>query len=134
MSAFVFRFDEEFLIDWMRGEYARNGDGHNPYILWNVLLHLVINVEYIIGVDKQGRIVIPAPIREALGLKGDGKASVRLNGAKIIIELLDENLEKRVEEWRALSLKLHAEPFIEEVEDSWKWMSREYAERKLGIR
>lgn len=112
---------------------ARESD-RNVYILWRISLHLVINVEYTIGVDKQGRIVIPAPIREALGLKGDGKASIKLNGTKIVIELVDEDLEKRVEEWRALTLKLRAEPFVEEVEDSWKWMSREYAERKLGIR
>jgi len=91
-------------------------------------------VEYVTGVDKQGRIVIPASIREALGLKGGGKASVKLNGAKIVIEPVDEDLQTRVEEWRELTLKLHAEPFVEDVEDSWKWMSREYAERKLGVR
>jgi len=36
--------------------------------------------------------------------------------------------------WRKLALNVHAQAFIEKSENSWKWMSREYAERKLGIR
>lgn len=91
-------------------------------------------MEHTVGVDKQGRIVIPASIRQALGLTGADKAFVRLNGNKIIIELIDEDLDKRVEEWRKLALNVHAQAFTEKMESSWKWMSREYAERKLGIR
>jgi len=40
-------------------------------------------------VDRRGRIVIPVPIREALGLKGGGKASVKLNGAKIVMKAME---------------------------------------------
>jgi len=47
----------------------------------------------------------------ALGLKGGSKASIRLNGTRIVIEPVDEGLEKRVEEWRALTLGLRAKPF-----------------------
>lgn len=78
--------------------------------------------------------VIPALIREALGLESGSKALLRLDGTKIVMELVNEDLEKRVEEWRKLALRLRAEPFTEDIEDSWKWMSREYAERKLGLR
>ena len=95
---------------------------------------MVNNVEYVIRIDKQGRVVIPALIREALGLVSGGKALLRLNGTRIVMEPVNEDLEKRVEEWRNLALRLSAEPFTEDIEDSWKWMSREYAERKIGLR
>jgi len=88
-------------------------------------------MEHTVGVDKQGRIVIPTSIRQALGLAGAGKAFIRLNGDKIIIELMMKTLIKG---WRKLALNVHAQAFIEKSENSWKWMSREYAERKLGIR
>lgn len=90
-------------------------------------------MEYTVNIDKQGRLVIPSPIREALGLKGGGEAVIRLDDLKLVIEIVDKDLEKKVEEWRKTALSLHAEPFTEEVEESWKWISREYAERKLGI-
>lgn len=92
------------------------------------------NMEYTVKIDKQGRLVIPSSIREALGLKGGGEAVIRLDGLKLVIEVVDKDLERRVEEWRRTALSLRAEPFAEEVGEGWKWMSREYAERKLGIR
>jgi len=99
-----------------------------------IICHLVNIMEYKIGIDKQGRVVIPAPIREAIGLTAGSKAVIKLNGARIVMELIDEDLERKVAEWRKLALKLQAEPFTEDIEDSWKWISREYAERKLGLR
>ncbi len=90
-------------------------------------------MEYIVKIDRQGRVVIPAPIRKALSLKGDSKAIVRLDGPRIIIEVVDKSLEKRVESWRELALSTKAELFTEDVEESWKWMSHEYAKRKLGL-
>ena len=53
---------------------------------------------------------------------------------KSVIQLIKRNLKSRVAEWREMALSLHAEPFAEDVEESWRWMSREYAERKLGFR
>ena len=90
-------------------------------------------MEYTVNVDKQGRLVIPSPIREALGLRGGGKAIIRLDGLKVVIEIVDKGLERKVEEWEKTTLSLHAEPFTEKVEESWEWMSREYARRKLGL-
>jgi len=91
-------------------------------------------MEYTVKIDKQGRLVIPSPIREALGLKGSGEAIIRLNGLKLVIEIVNKDLEKKVEEWKKTTLSLHAEPFTEEIKESWKWINHEYAKRKLGIR
>ena len=44
-----------------------------------------------------------------------------------------EDLEERVKKWREMALALHAEPFTEETEESWKWISLEYAKRKPGL-
>ena len=86
-----------------------------------------------IRIDKQGRLVLPASIREHLGLKNGGNVSVRLDGFRVVIEPVFENLEESVKTWRETTLMLHAKPFTEDVPESWKWMSREYARRKLGI-
>lgn len=85
-------------------------------------------------VDRQGRLVLPASIRENLGLTGGGRVSVRLDGSKVIIEPVFEDLEEGVKMWKESTLRLSVEPFTEDIEDSWKWMSREYARRKLGLR
>jgi len=90
-------------------------------------------VEYIVNVDKQGRIVIPAPLRRALGLVNGGKVVLRLSGSRVIMEVINEDLEKRVSDWVNTVLSLSVEPFTEEVEESWKWLSREYVEKKLGL-
>lgn len=90
-------------------------------------------MEYIVNVDKQGRIVIPAPLRRALGLVNGGKVVLRLSGSRVIMEVINEDLEKRVSDWVNTVLSLSVEPFTEEVEESWKWLSREYVEKKLGL-
>jgi len=94
---------------------------------------MVYIMEYIVNVDKQGRLVIPSPIRNALGLKNGGKVLMRFDGFRVIMEVIDEELEERVKNWVKMTLSLIAEPFTEEVEESWKWISHEYAKRKLGV-
>jgi len=85
-------------------------------------------------VDRQGRLVLPSHLRERLRLGGKGgTVSVRLDGSRIVIEPIMEDLEERVKEWRDMALTLRAEPFTEETEESWKWISLEYAKRKLGL-
>ena len=91
-------------------------------------------MEQVVRIDRQGRMVIPASMRAVLGIMDECKALVRLDGHRLIVEVVDEHLEHHVAEWRDLALALHAEAFTEEVEESWGWMSRGYAERKLGIR
>lgn len=92
-------------------------------------------MEKTVKVDRKGRLILPSPLRERLGLgKGGGTVLVRLDGSRIILEPTSRDLEKRVEEWRDMVMAVHVEPFTEEVEQSWKWMSLEYARRKIGLR
>ena len=92
----------------------------------------MINVEYIVRVDGEGRIELPANIREKLKLKEGGRVIVKLDGSRVVISPISQKLEEKVQEWRKLVLSLHPPPFTEKVENSWKWMSSEYAKRKLG--
>ena len=52
------------------------------------------------------------------------------------LELIPINvdLKRRVEKWVEVAMKTNPKPFSEEIEESWKWIDRKYAERKLGIR
>jgi len=90
-------------------------------------------VENSITLDKQGRLVLPSHIREALGLKNGGHITIRLDGSRIILEPASKVLNEKVQGWATLALSLKAEAFTEESKESWKWMSREYAEKKLGL-
>jgi len=94
---------------------------------------MVKYVEEATAIDKQGRLVIPSHIREALGLKGGGEVTIRLDGPRVIIEPISNDVTKRVREWIDLTKSLGAEAFTEETDESWKWMSSEYARRKLGL-
>ena len=77
--------------------------------------------------------VLPSRIREALGIKKGGQITIRMEGSKVILEPLNKDVEKKVQEWENLSKKSEAEIFTEEPSECWKWMSREYARRKLGL-
>ena len=86
-----------------------------------------------LSVDEQGRIVLPAHIRKAIGIAGRGKLLIKREGSKIILEPFPEELRRNVEEWASMARKTKTEILSEPSEDSWKWMSREYARRKLGL-
>jgi len=94
---------------------------------------MVEDVEYKVSVDRQGRLVIPAPLRRRLGLSNGGMVVLRVRGDKVVIEVVDEDLDERIGRWRALVLSVRAELMCEEISESWKWMSVEYAKRKLGL-
>jgi len=101
--------------------------------MWNKIFHMVNSVEYEVSIDRQGRIVIPAPIRKALGIIGGGKLLLRLRNGKVELIPVDKSLEERVSRWVEEVLKTKVEPFSEKVKEEWKWVSKDYAERKLGI-
>ena len=91
-------------------------------------------MEYVVRVDRQGRLAIPAPIRKRLGLDCGGKVVFRVEGSRIIIEVSGESLMERVDRWMRLALSLRSEVMVEGATKSWRWMGCEYAERKLGLR
>lgn len=62
-----------------------------------------------------------------------GETGIWVDG-ELVIDLSPEGLKQRVESWRELASSLEIKPFAGEAEAGWKWISREYAERKLGLR
>lgn len=56
-----------------------------------------------------------------------------IEGSRVILEPTQKNVEEKVQEWEKLSRNLKAEAFTEQPNESWKWISREYARRKLGL-
>ena len=89
-------------------------------------------MEYV-KIDAQGRLVIPARLRKLLGIAGETEALVRVEGRRIVIEPVSRDLEARVRRWVEAALSSKAEPFSGEAGESWKWVSAEYAGRKLGL-
>lgn len=62
-----------------------------------------------------------------------GENGVWVDG-ELIIDLSSEALKERVERWGRLASSMEITLFTEEGEEGWKWMSREYVGRKLGLR
>jgi len=90
-------------------------------------------MEETVKIDKQGRLVLPSHTRKLLGLKEGGSIYIRIDGSRAVLEPALEDLDERVAEWKEAALRLKASAFTEEVAESWKWMSREYARSKLGL-
>jgi AbrB family looped-hinge helix DNA binding protein len=107
------------------------------------MYHVVILMEEgegTVKVDKQGRMVLPSRLRESLGVKKGGRVSIRLEGSKAVIEpRTKENIEERIKNWVKITLDTKAQVFTERNHEKnmkrtgWKWMSLEYARRKLGL-
>ena len=98
--------------------------------------------EKTVEVDRQGRMVLPSRLRERLGLKKGGRVSIRLeNSSRVILEpRTSEKIEERVENWVNVALSTKAQIFSDERKTRQhrammgaKWMSSEYARRKLGL-
>ena len=92
-------------------------------------------MEYEVSVDKQGRMVIPSQVRKRLGLSGGGKLLLRVINGKIELVPISKDLEKGVAKWKKMAMATRSKAFTEDhAGGDWKWVSREYAERKLGLR
>jgi AbrB family looped-hinge helix DNA binding protein len=95
--------------------------------------------ESTVSVDERGRMVLPSRLRAKLGIKKGGTFSLRLmNSNKIIIERkVDQDLQIRVKAWTSLALsERRTAGGVDRAKKnriSTKWMSSEYARKKLGL-
>lgn len=91
-------------------------------------------MEYTVDVDRQGRIVLPAEIRRAIGISGKSKVKVRVRGDELAVSVVNEELEHRIKEWFRRLSSMSIEPFTEKAEyEPSRWYSDEYARKKLGL-
>lgn len=82
-----------------------------------------------VKIDKAGRIVLPAKLRKAAGIK-EGKAIAIAYPGKIVIQQPRVD-EKEIEEWYNKMKQIVLE--VKEVGKEVKWMDEEYVWRKLGL-
>jgi len=89
-------------------------------------------VEAIIKIDKQGRMVLPKDVREALGIRGEAEVVCRAVGNRVILEKFSiESIEKAFAELEEVAPSLELDTVKVEGED--RYIDSEYALRKIGI-
>lgn len=92
-----------------------------------------------VSIDEQGRMVLPSRLREKLGIKKGGRLSIRIeNSNKIILERTpSDDVQSRVKAWARLALAEKGQAGevgkIGKRTISTKWLSSEYARKKLGL-
>jgi len=90
-------------------------------------------MEATIKVDRQGRMVLPRDVRRALGIDGDTEIVCRVVGNKVILERFSiDSIHKAFAELEEMAPSLELDTVKVEGED--KYVDREYALRKIGIR
>jgi len=90
-------------------------------------------VEGIVKVDKQGRIILPKDVRRAVGIEEGMKMVCRVVGSRIILEKFSmENIRKAFAELEEIAPSLELDTV--KVEEGDKYVDREYALRKIGVR
>jgi AbrB family looped-hinge helix DNA binding protein len=94
---------------------------------------MVLNVEVIVKVDKQGRIILPKDVRRAIGVEGGMEMVCRVVGDRIILRKFSvEDVHKAFSELEEIAPSLELDTVKVEGED--KYVDKEYALRKIGIR
>jgi len=93
----------------------------------------VKNMEITIKVDKQGRTVLPKDVRKALGIDRETEMVCRVVGNKVILEKFSiDSIRKAFADLEEIAPSLELDTVKVEGED--KYVDREYALRKIGIR
>lgn len=93
----------------------------------------MLNVEVIVKVDKQGRIILPKDVRRAIGVEGEMEMVCRVVGDRIILGKFSvEDVHKAFSELEEIAPSLELDTVKVEGED--KYVDKEYALRKIGIR
>lgn len=83
--------------------------------------------------DKQGRIILPKDVRRAIGVEGGMEMVCRVVGDRIILEKFSvEDVHKAFSELEEIAPSLELDTVKVEGED--KYVDKEYALRKIGIR
>ncbi|MEM2123329.1 MAG: hypothetical protein QXE79_06805 [Candidatus Bathyarchaeia archaeon] len=86
-----------------------------------------------VGVDKQGRMVLPKDVREALKIDGDAEIICRIVGNRIVLEKFSvDSIRGAFAELEEIAPSLELDRVKLEEED--KIVDREYALRKIGVR
>ncbi|WP_456329962.1 AbrB/MazE/SpoVT family DNA-binding domain-containing protein [Archaeoglobus sp.] len=85
-------------------------------------------------VDKYGRILLPKDIRDELGLRENDELTIEVREDEIVIRVLRDNLEKRVDELVEYLRSHSPKPFVAEVEEGEKWVTRKHALEKIGLK
>ncbi len=94
---------------------------------------MVISVEALIKIDKQGRVVLPKDIRRAIGIDGEAEMVCRVVGNKVILERFSmESIQRAFADLEEIAPSLELDTVKVKGED--KYVDREYALRKIGIR
>jgi len=86
-----------------------------------------------VRVDKQGRLILPKEVRDALDIGGESKLTCNVVGNRVILEKFSQKeMEEAVQRLRQIIPNLDLDSV--EVEDVDKYVDREYALRKIGLR
>jgi len=89
-------------------------------------------MEYVLKVDRQGRVVLPVELRRELGVKDGGSIIIKKKNNRVYIDVKRE-LEDEVKRWKEKikGMKVKAGG-IGRAES--RWVSEEWSRKKLGIR
>ncbi|RLG55228.1 MAG: hypothetical protein DRN88_05920 [Candidatus Hydrothermarchaeota archaeon] len=94
-------------------------------------MEVVIKMEYIVRVDKQGRLVLPIELRKDLKLEKGGKIIIKRKNTRIYIETKTE-FEDKAKEWKKKIKEIKVIPRKLEVKET-KWVSENWIKKKLCI-
>jgi len=95
-------------------------------------MEVVIKMEYVLKVDRQGRIILPVELRQELGVKNGGSIIIKKKNNRIYIDV-ERELEGEIKRWKEKikGIKIDIEQ-IGRIES--KWVSEDWSRRKLGIK